>query len=294
MLKKRNLSSRIADLLILCAMLAAGLVCLLPLLNVFAISLSSNIAVSQGAVSFWPVGLTLTAYEYLLKDGAFWKSMGMSVFRVILGVMISMVLLVLSAYPLSLAPHKFPKRKYYTWFFMFAMLFSGGLIPTFMVVQYTGLINTIWALVIPGAVPIYNLILMLNFFRQLPAAVSEAAYIDGAGHLTTLIKVILPMSKPVLATIALFVVVAHWNEWFSPIIYMRNTDMYPMQTYLQSKIISNSFQVTSAGDLDIFKQLSNKTVNSAQIFVGMIPILCVYPFLQKYFTQGIVLGSVKE
>ena len=146
---------------------------------------------------------------------------------------------------------------------------------------------------IPGALSAYNLILMLNFFRQLPEGVSEAAYIDGAGHWKILWMIIVPMSKPALATIALFVAVAHWNEWFNAMIFMKHVDHYPLQTYLQSMIISSNFQVTNLADLQTLSRLSNRTVNSAQIFVGMLPILCVYPFLQKYFTKGIVLGSVK-
>ena len=153
--------------------------------------------------------------------------------------------------------------------------------------------NSLWALIIPGALPIYNMILMLNFFRQLPYEVSESAFIDGASHWTTLWRIVVPMSKPAIATVLLFCAVGHWNEWFSPIIYMKRPENYPLQTYLHTKLISASFQVNTLGDLDLLNKLSNRTVNSAQIFIGMVPILCVYPFLQKYFTKGIVLGSVK-
>ncbi|MBC8609612.1 Inner membrane ABC transporter permease protein ycjP [uncultured Ruminococcus sp.] len=292
-LKKGTTGYRVFTVFNYIIVLLLALVCLLPMLNVLAISFSGNLAVSRGEVSFWPKEFTTVAYEYLLADEAFWRSMLISIIRVILGVGISMFLIILTAYPLSMSSQKFPKRRIYAWYFVFTMLFGGGLIPTFLTVRYTGLMDTIWALVIPGALSAYNLILMLNFFRQLPEGVSEAAYIDGAGHWKILWMIIVPMSKPALATIALFVAVAHWNEWFNAMIFMKHVDHYPLQTYLQSMIISSNFQVTNLADLQTLSRLSNRTVNSAQIFVGMLPILCVYPFLQKYFTKGIVLGSVK-
>jgi putative aldouronate transport system permease protein len=197
------------------------------------------------------------------------------------------------AYPLSKEPGKLPGRTAYAWYFFFTMLFGGGLIPTFLVVKYSGLMDSIWSLIIPGAVPIFNVILLLNFFRQLPRELEEAAFIDGAGHWKTMWNIYLPISLPGLATICLFSLVGHWNEWFSAIIYMKHTENYPLQTYLQMVLVQTNFRVSNQSDLDILNKLSNKTVNSAQIFIGMIPILCVYPFLQKYFTKGIVLGSVK-
>ncbi len=274
-------------------MIALLLICFLPIWYVLCVSLSDNVAVSAGRVSIWPVNFTTMAYEYLIAEEDFWLSMWVACKRVFLGCAVNMFMLILTAYPLSQHPSRFPARKRYAWYFVFTMLFSGGLIPGFLVVRYTGLMNSLWALIIPGALPIYNMILMLNFFRQLPYEVSESAFIDGASHWTTLWRIVVPMSKPAIATVLLFCAVGHWNEWFSPIIYMKRPENYPLQTYLHTKLISASFQVNTLGDLDLLNKLSNRTVNSAQIFIGMVPILCVYPFLQKYFTKGIVLGSVK-
>ncbi|MCL2058114.1 MAG: carbohydrate ABC transporter permease [Oscillospiraceae bacterium] len=270
-----------------------ALLCFLPILNILSLSLSDNIAVQQGKVLFWPVNFTSVGYQYIISNTAFWRAMWVSVMRVALGFSVNITMTILVAYPLSKSSQVFPARTRYVWFFLVTILFSGGLIPTFLVVKNTGLIGSMFALVIPGAVPIFNVVLLLNFFRQLPKELEEAAFIDGAGHITTLINIILPVSKAALATISLFMIVAHWNEWFTPIIYMKRTEDYPLQTYLRSTIISARFNVNDLSDMKILNKLSNKTVISAQIFIAMIPILCVYPFLQKHFAQGIVLGSVK-
>lgn len=294
-MKQRNaaIGYRVFNILNHGFLLAIALLCIFPLINVLAMSFSSQLAISLGKVSFWPIGFSTLAYEFLLSNSMFWTSMLVTLERIALGGSINMVMAVLIAYPLSKSPEKLPGRTVYAWYFIFTMLFGGGLIPTFLVVKYTGIIDTIWSLVIPGAVPIFNVVLLLNFFRQLPKELEEVAFIDGAGHWRTLWSVYLPVSLPALATICLFSLVGHWNEWFSAIIYMKRTEHYPLQTYLQMILVQSNFKVTNAGDLEILNKLSNKTISSAQIFIGMIPILCVYPFLQKYFTKGIVLGSVK-
>jgi putative aldouronate transport system permease protein len=275
------------------ALSALGLICLLPIVHVFAISFSSQVPVSRGLVSFWPVQPTLSAYQYVLKNNAFWTSMYVSFIRVIAGLLVNMSLTILVAYPLSKDDQTFPARTKYVFYFFFTMLFSGGLIPTFLVVRYTGLLDTLWAMVLPGAVQIYSVILLLNFFRQLPKELLEAAYVDGATHVQTLVRIVLPCSTAAIATVSLFCMVGHWNEWFSPIIYMKNFMNYPLQTYLRSVLIDQRFEVRSLSDTDLLNLLSNRTISSAQIFIGMLPILAVYPFLQKYFAKGIVLGSVK-
>ena len=268
-------------------------ICLFPLLNVLAMSFSSAIAISRGEVGIWPVNFTTLAYEHLATRAEFWNAILNSVKRCLLGWAVNLTLVILVAYPLSKPNSVFPSRTRYVFYFFFTMLFGGGLIPTFLVVRNTGLTDTLWALILPGGVQVYNVILMLNFFRQLPREMEEAAFMDGAGHITNLVRIVLPCSLASLATISLFILVGHWNEWFSPIIYMRSHSKYPLQTYLRSMLNTTNFQVNTLGDLETIKHLSNKNLSSAQIFLGMIPILCVYPFLQKYFAKGIVLGSVK-
>lgn len=292
-MRRKSLASRVFDGFNLVFLIVTAIVCLLPILNVLALSFSDNISIQQGRVAFLPVNFNLDSYDFLIGNDDFWRSMWVSVKRVALGFAVNMVMTILVAYPLSKSSKVFPARTAYAWYFLFTMLFGGGLVPGYLVVKYTKLLDSIWALVIPGAVPIFNVVLLLNFMRQLPKELEEAAYIDGAGHMRTLWSVILPVCLPSLATIALFVIVNHWNEWFSPIIYMQRTENYPLQTYLRSIIISTSFKVDSLEDSKLLNRLSNKSLISAQIFLGMLPILCVYPFLQKYFAKGIVLGSVK-
>ena len=267
--------------------------CIAPVINIFSISLSSSVAATAGRVTFWPVDFSLVAYRMAFSNQYFFGALWISIQRVVLGTAITLFLNIITAYPLSRDTCYFKARKYYIWFYFFPMLFGGGLIPTFLVVKFTGLYDTIWALIVPGAVGIYNCILMLNFFRQLPKEMEEAAIIDGAGHGTILWKIIVPVSKPSIATVALFIIIAHWNEWFSAMIYMKGMSHYPLQTYLQSMLNLDLTQIQDFKQRMKASALSPKTLRAAMVFLTALPILAVYPFLQKYFTKGLVLGSVK-
>ncbi len=273
---------------------ALALVCLLPLIHVLAISFSSSQAATAGLVKLWPVEFTASSYEFVLAKPAFIRSMGVSLQRVSLGVLINMLLTVLIAYPLAKEAKKFPYRTAYVWFFVITMLFHGGLIPLYMTVKYTGIMNSLWALVLPNAVPVFNVVLLLNFFRGLPKELEEAAFMDGAGHWTTLWRVMVPLSAPALATITLFATVGHWNAWFDGLIFMNSPDNYPLQSYLQTVVINRDLSLVSSTDLKALAEVSDRTAKAAQIFLGALPILLVYPFLQRFFMKGIVLGSVKE
>jgi putative aldouronate transport system permease protein len=173
------------------------------------------------------------------------------------------------------------------------MLFSGGLIPTYMTVYKTGIMGSLWALVLPGAVPIFNVIVLLNFFRDLPNEIEEAAIIDGAGHWTVLLRIFLPLSKAALATVLMFVILGHWNAWFDGIIYNNRAENYPLQSYMQTIIVGTNFTGMSVDQMAQFGKVSDRTIKAAQVFLGCMPVLLVYPFLQRYFTKGLVLGSVK-
>jgi putative aldouronate transport system permease protein len=162
-----------------------------------------------------------------------------------------------------------------------------------MVIQQTGLIDSFWALILPGAVPVFNIILLANSFKSVPKELEEAATMDGAGHWTILFRILLPLSLPVLATVTLFVAVSHWNAWLDGLILMNSPDNYPLQSYLQTVVVNVDPRMLTERDLDLLKIISNRTTRAAQIFIAMIPILVVYPFLQRYFTSGIKLGSVK-
>lgn len=274
-------------------LVALTLICLLPFINVIAISFSNSYYVDSNQVLFWPKGFTLNAYRYILTRASFWSSFRMSIMRVILGGCINLVLIILTAYPLSKDNDKLHFRSFYTWFFFITMLVGGGMIPSYLLISKLGLRDTIWSLVLPGALPVFNLVLMLNFFRQVPRELEEAALIDGAGHLRTLIQIYLPVSLPSIATITLFCIVGHWNAWFDGMIYITTPSRIPMQTYLRSILIQMNVSDMSADDYELYALLANQTVKCSQIIVATIPILCVYPFLQRYFVTGIVLGSVK-
>ena len=267
---------------------------LFPLVHVFALSLSSNSAAQAGWVTILPVDFTLDSYQYILAKPEFFQSFGVSVVRVVLGTLLSIGLTILCAYAMAQPDERFHARKYYVWVFLVTMVFSGGLIPLFIVVKSVGIYNSIWALILPGAVQTFNIILMLNFFRGLPYALTESALIDGANHFQIMTKIIVPVSKPSLATVGLFTMVNHWYSWFDGMIYISDTAKYPLQTYLRNVIQSvdiASIDLTSVGAMT---NVSQKTVTAAQIFVAIIPILLVYPLLQKYFITGMTLGSVKE
>ncbi len=268
--------------------------CLLPMLNQLAISFSSSGAVAMGKVSIWPVEFTLKSYKYMAEKPQFFSSVLISFQRLLLAVPLSMLVSILAAYPLSRQESEFKARKFYIWYFVVPMLFSGGLIPTYMIVRYTGLIDSVGALVLPYLVNVFNIILMMNFFRSIPKELEEAALMDGAGHIRVLVSIILPVSTPVLATIALFFIVNHWNSWFDGLIYMNSPEKYPLQTYLQTMVISRDLMVMeSLRDVRNIPDISDRTGKAAQIFLAALPVLIVYPFLQKYFTTGIVMGSVK-
>lgn len=270
-----------------------ALLCLLPFLNIVALSFSDKIAAAGGQVTFWPVNFTLDSYQYVLGQGAFWKSFLISLERVALGGGLGIFLTVLSAYPLSKSSSSFRFRTAYVWYFFITMLFSGGLIPSYVVITGLGLKNSIWALVLPGAVSAYNILLMLNFYRQLPSELEEAAFIDGAGHFRTWFHIYLPCSVPSIATIALFTIVGQWNAWFDGLIYMTKTDLYPLQSYLQTIVTRLDFQNMTVEELKRLSALNQRSLISAQMVIAIVPILVLYPFLQKYFVSGIVLGSVK-
>lgn len=269
-------------------------VSLFPLIHIFALSLSSNSAAQAGWVTVFPVNFTLDSYDYILQKPEFFKSFGVSVLRVVLGTVISVALTIISAYAMSQPDERFHARKYYVWVFLVTMVFSGGLIPLFIVVKSVGIYNSIWALVLPSAVQTFNVILMLNFFRGLPYALTESALIDGANHFQIMAKIVVPISKPSLATVGLFTMVNHWNSWFDGMIYLSDTAKYPMQTYLRNVINSVDAASLDLNSVGAMTNVSQKTVTAAQIFVAIIPILLVYPFLQKYFISGMTLGSVKE
>lgn len=289
-------TSRLADAIIIFIMSAVAILCLLPILNVLALSFSSSAAAAAGKVKLWPVDFTLYSYRYALTKPQFLTSFWISVKRVALGLVVNMLCTVLAAYPLSKNKLQLTGRSVYAWFFFFTMIFSGGLIPWYTVIRQTGLMDTLWGVILPGAVPVYNVIILLNFFRQLPKELSEAAYVDGAGEMCILFKLYLPLSLPSLATLTLFVAVGHWNSWFDGLILMKSPENYPLQTYLRNLLVVKdmaTMSTKSTTELQELAKVSDRTLRASQIFIASLPILAVYPFVQKYFMKGLVMGSVK-
>lgn len=270
-----------------------ALFCLAPMVYMLAVSLSDNAQVVAGNVTFWPKKFTTATYEYLLGYKAFWKSMGISVIRTALSLVFTLTLTVLSAYPLSKSPKKFYGRGIFAWYFFIPMLINGGLIPTYMIISRLGLIGSLWALVLPSAVTVFYVMLLLNFFRGLPEELEEAALLDGAGQWTILFRVFLPLATPALATIAVYCSLAQWNEWFNGIIYMKTPSQYPLMSYLQATVLNVDMESLSAEEQMKMASIGSDTYQAAQLFVAALPMLCIYPFMQKYFTKGLVMGSVK-
>lgn len=271
-------------------------VCVLPVWTVFCYSLSSSVAVNSGQVTFWPVDFTLAPYRFVISNERFWRAFGVTVHRIALGLPITMLMVILAAYPLSKNVRAFKARTFYMTLFFIPMLISGGLIPSYILINRLKLIDSIWSLILPGAVPIGNVVLLMNFFRSIPGEIEEAAMIDGAGYWMVLRKIILPLSIPSLATICLFILLGHWNAWFDGLIYMNRQEGYPLQSYLQTIIVDARKLLVLTGNIEDMvarSKVSDQNLKSAQIFISMVPVLCVYPFMQRYFTTGLVMGSVK-
>jgi putative aldouronate transport system permease protein len=272
-----------------------GIICLIPFVNLLAISLSGSTPVSAGKVFFLPVDFTLSAYTFALRNGKFFAAFLVSVKRILLGVGVNLFLMICAAYPLSKNKEQFKARNIYIVYFIITMLFGGGIIPLYILIVKLGLIDSIWALVLPGALPIGIMVILMNFMRQMPQDIEEAAIIDGAGVFNRLVRVILPLLKPAIATVSLFCIVGHWNDWFSGIIFMNTPKNYPLQSYLQKLLttIEQMMRLSGTDYVAILSMMNARTGRASQIFLGALPMMLIYPFLQKYFVKGLVLGSIK-
>ncbi|MCL2828653.1 MAG: carbohydrate ABC transporter permease [Oscillospiraceae bacterium] len=275
-----------------------GLVCLLcalPIIHILAVSFSSAQYVVGGRVSFWPMGFTIESYTFAFRSGRFMTAFWVSIQRVTLGLIVNMFLLVTTAYPLSKTTQEFSARNYYMAFFAITMIFGGGIIPFYILISDLGMLDSIWSLVIPGGLPVFSMIILMNFIRGLPKELEEAAMIDGAGYFSVLALIMLPVLKPALATVALFSFVHHWNEWLLGMLFMNDPSNFPLQTYLQVLLTNFSDLIRAMGPdfMQLVARMNERSGRAAQLFLGLIPILVIYPFLQKYFTKGLVIGSVK-
>jgi putative aldouronate transport system permease protein len=272
---------------------ALAVICVIPLIHVLAVSLSAKAAADGNLVGLWPVDFSLEAYKATARNEYFLGSVWISVMRTVLGTALILLVTVLAAYPLSKETREFRGRPVYAWMFVFTMIFNGGLVPFYILILKLGLIDKFAVLIIPAMVNVWLIVLMMNFFRGVPRALEEAAFIDGASHFGVLFRIYLPLSLPALATLGLFAGVWHWNSWFDGLLYLSRKEDYPLATYLQTVIVSRDMSSMNF-TIEEMQLLSQKTINAAQIFIGALPVLLVYPFLQRYFIKGLVLGSVKE
>jgi putative aldouronate transport system permease protein len=296
MIQSKSLSDRTVTIVLYASLTLLALLCLLPMINLLAVSLSDRAASSGNRVTFWPINFTTFSYSQVMSSPAFLRAMWISVVRLVLGTAINIVLIILTAYPLSRTEEEFRGRNFFMGLVIFAMLFNGGLIPWYLNIRNLGLLDTIWALVLPSALQIWSILLTMNFFRDIPRELEEAAIIDGASHWSLLFRVYLPLSLPVLATVTLFSMVYHWNSWFDGMILIRSSDLVPLQTYMRRIVIESNMtaflQQVNADAAD-YANFSDRSLKAAQIFIATLPIMLVYPLLQRYFVHGIKLGAVK-
>lgn len=291
--KRRKKRTKISQIIIYIVLFLLGAVCLYPLLNVLARSFSSASAIDANPAMIIPQSFTLEAYKYLFNTPALLKSFMITVVVTLAGTFLAMCLTVTCAYAISRV--HVPGYKLMMWIVIIPMLFGAGLIPTYVTLSRLNLLNTIWVLILVGAFSPMNAILMRNFFWSLPESLEESARLEGAGELRILGKIILPLSKPVMATIGLFYAVGYWNDYFKGLFYVTDNSKWPLQVLMKSIVLDTNMQgMGTMGSIEnATKVVQTQNIQTACIIFSIIPILCVYPFLQKYFVSGLIVGAVK-
>ena len=287
---KRSMQYRIFTVINTIIMLLVIFICFYPFLYLVSVSLSKTSEVVQGHVILLPKGLVTDTYKMLFAYPNFFRAYGNTIFYTLAGGLIAMVLTVMLAYPLS---KKFLRgTKLLTKMVVFSMFFTGGMIPNFIVVSSLKITNTVWAMLLPFAIGPFNVIILINFFRSLPESIEEAAIIDGMGYAAILVKIIVPLSKPALATIALYVAVFFWNDWFYGMLYMNSQSRFPVMLILRNIINGSSITGASAGSAET-GDIVQSTLKAAGSVLTMLPIVLLYPVLQRFFIAGLTVGSVK-
>ncbi|KZE73452.1 ABC transporter permease [Paenibacillus elgii] len=271
-------------------LMIAGLSCLLPLLHIVSVSFSDPHAVLSGAVTLWPQGWTLESYGLLLRGSKIVSAFKNSVELTVIGVALSMIFTTMAAYPLS--RRYFYMRRFWTLAIVFTMLFSGGLIPGYLLLKQLGLINTYGAIWLPGLVSTFNMLIMRTYFQGIPDELDDAARMDGCGEWRYLLRIVLPLSVPVIATLSIFYAVGYWNSFFQVLMYINQTSKFNLTVLVQQMIQSQSLmQEMNASDMQAF--ITPEGIKTAGIVVMVLPLLLVYPFMQKYFIKGVMIGAVK-
>ena len=287
--KRKPLS--IADVVIYGVFIVLAAVTLIPFMNIVAISLSDYGAVVTNKAMIFPEGLNFDAY-YIIGDPAVLKSFLLTIMIVVASTVLHLLVCLLTAYPLS--KKDLPGRNIMLMFLLITMLFGGGLIPYYLVIKDLGLIDNVLVHIVPGLVSGFNIILMKNFIQQIPSSLIEAARIDGAGFFRVLFQIIAPLSKPILATLALFFGVGKWNEWYTTVLFINDPDLYPIQNILRQMVVEGNMDTVGSGIVSRPEFTLSISIKMAVIVIATVPIMLVYPFLQKHFVKGIFMGSVKS
>lgn len=288
---KSGFSDYLLDIIVYTVMIFILIVMTYPFLYVISTSISNPSAVTRGEVTIIPKGFNTGAYRAILSHGLLGSSYMNTVLYSVTGMLAVLVITSLTAYPLSLA--KLRTAGFITKLFVFTMFFSGGMIPTFLIVKAVGIMNTRFAVVLPTVVSAWNVLVMRSFFRSIPDSLHESAYLDGANDFTVYARIVMPLSKAVLATIGLFAFVGYWNDFFAALLYLSDIKKYPLQMILRLILLSSEITRTESESARELVNMSTQSVKSAIIVVAIFPIMCVYPFVQKYFVKGVMLGAVK-
>lgn len=295
MVEERGVFDRAVNALIYAIVAVLAVAAILPFWNMLSISLSSRAAVEANIVSMWPIGLHFENYEHVLARPQFLRSLIISVGRVVIGVALQLLACVLTAYPLSRDGLDLPGRTFYKGLLIFGMLFSGGLIPYFLLLRDIRLLNTFAVLVVPTSLSIFHTILILNFFRGIPRELAEAAEIDGASHLDVLFRIFLPLSTPALLTVGLFAAVQQWNSWFDGLVFIRDAANRPLQSLLYSIVMQGGADAEAVwGTIGQVSNLTPRGLSGAMLLFAALPILIIYPYIQRYFNTGLTLGAIKQ
>ncbi|GIP37241.1 protein LplC [Paenibacillus sp. J31TS4] len=272
---------------------ALALIMFLPFVNVIAQSFSSTNAITTGRVVFWPVEATTIHYRYVFSDASIWRSFGITVYITLLGTLLNLAATAMLAYPVSRQEYK--GRNLVVLLVLVTMIFSAPLIPNFILIKSLGLMNSLWALMLPGAISAFNFFVMLSFFRELPAELIDAGRIDGCGEWRIAASIVLPLSKPVMASLGIFYAVSHWNTFMSALYYINKPNLYPLQVKLRQMIVSDDIAVDpSATQFSELAHSSPEGIKMAVIMVATLPIILVYPLLQRHFVKGMMIGSIKS
>jgi putative aldouronate transport system permease protein len=291
---QRTIGERTADVMLYLIMIVVVVVTLYPFVFVLSMSFSDPLAVIQRRVWLWPVGFSLDAYALVFEDAGVWRAYYNTLWYTSVGTLVNVTMTILAAYPLSRSA--FVGRKPIMAMIVITMFFSGGLIPTFLLIQDLGLYNTRWVMILPSAASAFLIIVARTFFQSIPNAYIEAAKIDGANDIMILAKIVLPLSKPIIAVLSLFYAVGHWNAFFTPLVYLPNPDLQPMSIFLSRVLIQDDQSMLgSGGVVDTYaRSMLSVQLPYAMIIVVVVPIILVYPFLQKHFAKGVMLGGLKE